>query len=75
MYQDVKMLQSIEEAGIERGIEVGIEKGIEKGKMQASEEIAKNLLRFGKLTTKEITEITGLDRKKIEQLRSILKSD
>jgi len=83
MYQEVKMLQSIEEVGIERGIEVGIErgievgieKGIEKGKIQASEEIAKNLLRFGKLTIKEITEITGLDRKKIEQLRSILKSD
>lgn len=73
------MLQSIEEVGIEKGIEVGIEvgieKGIEKGKIRASEEIAKNLLRFGKLTIKEIAEITGLDREKIEYFRNVLKSD
>jgi len=68
MYQEVKMLQSIEEVGIEKGLE----QGLEKGRIQASEEIAKNLLRFGKLSIKEIREITGLDVRRIGQLKKLL---
>jgi predicted transposase/invertase (TIGR01784 family) len=74
MYQEVKMLQSIEEVGIEKGLEKGLEQGLEKGRIQASEEIAKNLLGLGKLTIKEIGEITGLDMRRIEQLRNLSES-
>jgi hypothetical protein len=74
MHQEVKMLQSIEEVGIEKGLEKGLEQGLEKGRIQASEEIAKNLLGLGKLTIKEIGEITGLDMRRIGQLKKNSKS-
>ena len=66
-YQEVKMLQSIEE--------VGIEKGFQLGKIQAAEVIAKNLLQSGKLTNEEIAIVTGLSLKKIGELAMTLKSD
>jgi predicted transposase YdaD len=77
MFQEAKMLQSIEEVGIEKGIEQGIEKGIEKGIEQGVEQekeaTAKKLLLSQWLTKEQISEITGLDREKLEKLENKLK--
>ncbi|OQX05632.1 MAG: hypothetical protein BWK80_51805, partial [Desulfobacteraceae bacterium IS3] len=76
LYKEVKMLQSVKDVGIEegfekgiqKGIQKGIEKGIEKGRIIALEETAKNLLRSGLLTKKQIVEFTGLSMRKINEL-------
>ena len=68
IYQEVNMLQSIEEVGIEKGLA----QGLEKGRNDASEEIAKKMLRSGKLTRKEISEFTGLKLSKINALAKTL---
>jgi hypothetical protein len=60
------MLQSIEEVGKEKGIEQGIE--------QEKEATAKKLLLSQWLTKKQISEITGLERRKLEELEKKLKS-
>jgi predicted transposase/invertase (TIGR01784 family) len=73
MFQEAKMLQSIEEVGIEKGIEQGIEKGIEQGVEQEKEATAKKLLLSQWLTKEQISEITGLDREKLEKLENKLK--
>ena len=59
MFQEAKMLQSIEE--------VGMEKGMEKA--------AINLLRSQWLNKEQISEITGLDREKLAELEKRLKSE
>jgi len=64
MFQEAKMLQSIEEVGIEKGIDIGVEQGIEQG----IEQTAVNLLRSQLLNKEQISEVTGLDRKKLEEL-------
>lgn len=48
-YKEVKMLESIEQVGIEKGIERGIEKGIEQGKKGGKSSLILKLLnkRFG----------------------------
>ncbi|MDM8526157.1 hypothetical protein QUF80_22505 [Desulfococcaceae bacterium HSG8] len=66
IYKEVKMLQSVEE--------VGIEKGIEKGRNQALEETAKNLLKADWLAKQQIAEATGLDIHRIDELAEFLKS-
>ena len=63
MFQEAKMLQSIEEVGMEKGIE------------QEKESTAKKLLLTQWLTKEQILEITGLDRKKLEELEKKLKSE
>jgi hypothetical protein len=70
-YQEVKMLQSIEEVGFEKGID----QGFQLGKHQSSEVIAKNLLQSGKLSNEEIVIVTGMSLKKISELAIGLKSD
>ena len=67
MFQEAKMLQSIEEVGIEKGLEKGREEGIET--------TAINLLRSQWLNKEQISEITGLDRKKLEELEEKLQSE
>ena len=62
------MLQSVKDVGIEEGFEKGIQKGFEKGRVLALEETAKNLLRSGLLTKKQIVEFTGLSMRKINEL-------
>jgi hypothetical protein len=69
-FQEAKMLQSIEEVGMEKGLEKGRKEGMEKG----MEKAAINLLRSQWLTKEQISEITGLDRKKLEELEKKLKS-
>jgi hypothetical protein len=63
MFQEAKMLQSIEEVGMEKGIE------------QEKEATAKKLLLSQWLTKEQILEITGLDRKKLEELEKKLQSE
>ncbi len=63
MFQDAKMLQSIEEVGREKGREEGMETA------------AINLLRSQWLNKEQISEITGLDRKKLEELEKKLQSE
>jgi predicted transposase/invertase (TIGR01784 family) len=70
MYQEVKMLESVEEVGIEKGMEIGVEKGIGIG----VEKTAKNLLRGGWLTPQQIAEATGLDIAIINELAESLTS-
>ncbi|MEE4357196.1 MAG: hypothetical protein V2I97_12075, partial [Desulfococcaceae bacterium] len=80
MFQEVKMLQSIEEVGIEKGVErgigIGVEKGIgigvEKGIGIGVEKTAVNLLLSRLLNKEQISEITGLDREKLDELEKKL---
>jgi hypothetical protein len=74
MYQEVKMLQSVKEVGIEEGIEIGVEKGIGIGRDEALETTAKNLLKNGWLSQQQIAEATGLDIAIINELAESLKS-
>jgi len=78
MFQEAKMLQSIEEVGIEKGIEKGIERGIliglEKGEQKKAEETAVKMLLSQWLNKEQISEITGLDRKKLDELEKRLKT-
>jgi hypothetical protein len=67
MFQEAKMLQSIEEVGMEKGLEKGREEGMEKA--------AVNLLRSQWLSKEQISEITGLDREKLEELEKKLRSE
>ncbi len=87
MFQEVKMLQSIEEVGMEKGMEIGVEKGIgigvekgigigvEKGIGIGLEKTAVNLLLSRLLNKEQISEITGLDREKLDELEKRLKTD
>ena len=69
IYKEVKMLQSIEEVGFEKGVEIGVEKGVEKG----VESTAKNLLKSGLLTNRQIADVTRLKLKRINELAKTLK--
>ncbi|QTA86099.1 Uncharacterized protein dnm_021170 [Desulfonema magnum] len=60
LYQEAKMLQSIEEVGYERGLEQGLKT------------TAKNLLKTGKLTKQEIAEVTGLKLSEVRELAKVL---
>ncbi len=60
------MLESIEEVGIEEGIEIGIEQGVEG--------TAKNLLKSGLLTNRQIADVTGLKLKRVSELAKALKT-
>ncbi len=71
MFTEAKMLQSIEEVGMEKGLEKGLKEGMEKG----MEKAAINLLRSKWLSKEQISEITGLDRKKLEELEKSLQSE
>ena len=53
------------EKGMEKGMEKGIEKGIEKGKLDS----ARKMIKLN-MSTDVIHEITGLSKKKIEELRN-----
>ncbi len=70
LYQEVKMLQSVEEVGYERGLEQGLEQGL-----QALKKTAKNLLMSGKLTKQEIAGVTGLTLSQVRELAEALKSE
>ena len=73
-YEEVKMLQSIEEVGMERGLELGLEQGLEQGQILTLRKIAKNLLQSRKLTQKEIVAVTGLKPGEISKLARTLTS-
>lgn len=51
--------------GMEKGLEKGMEKGIEKGKLDG----ARKMIKLN-MSTDVIHEITGLSKKKIEELRN-----
>jgi hypothetical protein len=70
MFQEVKMLQSIEEVGIEKGLE----KGMVIGQKKTIEKTAEKLLLSQWLNKEQISEITGLDREKLDELEKNLKS-
>ena len=70
---EAKMLQSIEEVGMERGMERGMEIGLEKGRVQTLEEVTKNMLKSGKLTRKEIARFTGMKLTEINKLAKTMK--
>ncbi len=65
MFQEAKMLQSIEEVGIEKGMEKGIDIGVEKTVMQ--------FLRAQVLSKEQIAHITGMNMEDIEKLGNKLK--
>jgi hypothetical protein len=75
IFQEAKMLQSIEEVGIEKGMDIGIEKGMDIGIEKGMETAAINLLRSQWLNKEQILEITGLDQKKLEALEKRLQSE
>ena len=55
--------------GKKEGIREGKEKGIEEGKLKEKIEIAKNLI-LANMDTEFICETTGLDKKRVENLRN-----
>jgi predicted transposase/invertase (TIGR01784 family) len=77
IYKEVKMLQSVEEwgleKGMEKGLEKGLEKGMEKGKIKGREETALNLLKMGMLTNEQIAQATNLPLKQIKTLAKNMK--
>lgn len=73
IYKEVKMLQSVEEWGMEKGMEKGLEKGLEKGKIKGREETALNLLKMGMLTNEQIAQATNLPLKQIKTLAKNMK--
>ena len=54
--------------GIERGLAKGIEQGIEKGRKEEAYGIARSLKSLGKMSTEEISKVTGLTVKEIQEL-------
>jgi predicted transposase/invertase (TIGR01784 family) len=75
MYQEVKMLQSVKEVGIEEGMEIGVEKGIGIGWDGALEATAKRMLSSGSLTEEQIAQFTGLEISKIKELAKEVQSE
>lgn len=81
-YEETKMLQSVEELGIEigmeRGLERGLEKGLEKGREEGREEGERKLVlrqlnkKLTYLEDKIKDQITKLDIAKIEKLGEAL---
>jgi len=71
MFKEVKMLQSIEEVGIEKGMDIGMD----IGRKEAMEETAVQLLRSGWLKKEQIAEITKLDKAKLDELEKGLKKE
>lgn len=55
--------------GLKKGLEQGLEQGLEDGRRETSETIAKKMLEEN-LPTDMIVKITGLSKRKIQQLRS-----
>jgi len=66
-FQDAKMLQSIEEVGMEKGMEKGMDIGVENTVMK--------LLRAQVLTKEQIADIIGLNMEKIETLEKKLNAE
>lgn len=54
----------------ERLIQQGIQQGINQGKEENACQIAKRLLKDGRLSAEEISKVTGLSLEKITQLRT-----
>lgn len=79
MFQEVKMLQAVEEVFIEKGREIGVgigrEIGVGIGRKEALEETAIHLLRSGWLKKEQISEITKLDKAKLDELEKALKNE
>ncbi|QTA93346.1 hypothetical protein [Desulfonema magnum] len=71
IYQEVKMLQSVREVGIEEGVEIGVE----KGRTEALEETAIKMLSSGVLTAEQIALFTGLEISKIKKLAKDIQSE
>ena len=63
IFQEAKMLQSIEEVGMEKGIDIGVESAVMK------------LLRAQVLTKEQIADIIGLNMEKIETLEKKLNAE
>ena len=68
-FKEAKMLQSVEEWGMEKGME----KGLKKGREENMEKTAVNLLKMGVLTKEQIAEATGLPLERIEILEKTLR--
>ena len=54
--------------GIEKGLKKGIEKGLKKGAKDKALAIARSLKALGKMTDEEISNVTGLTIKEIQNL-------
>ncbi len=73
MFQEAKMLQSIEEVGMEKGMEKGMQKGMEKGIGIGVEKTVMQFLRAQVLSKEQIAHITGMNMAEIETLEKKLK--
>ncbi len=56
--------------GVEKGVEIGVKIGVIKG----VEGTAKNLLKSGLLTNRQIADVTGLKLKRVNELAKALKT-
>lgn len=61
------LIEETREEGFNAGLEEGLEQGLQQGSLGKSEEIAKKML-LKNMTKEEISEITGLSQKEIDNL-------
>ncbi len=77
MFKEAKMLQSIEEVGMEKGIDIGMEKGIDIGMEKGIDigmekgrkETARNLLLLNVLTEEQIAQASNLSIEEVRRLK------
>ena len=66
---EIRLMSKLEEkSALDWAREEGMEQGLEQGKKEKQKEIAKKLKKQ-KMSTKQISEITGLSEEKIEYLK------
>jgi len=65
MVKEAKMLQSIEEVGMEEGIDIGIREGLK----EARRESARNLLLLNLLTEEQIAQVTNLSLEEVMRFK------
>ena len=54
--------------GIKKGFQKGMTKGFEKGRKEEALDIARSLKSLGKMSVEEISDVTGLTVKEIQEL-------
>ncbi len=60
--------------GVEKGVEIGVKIGVKIGVIKGVEGTAKNLLKSGLLTNRQIADVTGLKLKRVNELAKALKT-
>ncbi len=68
LWQEVSMLESVEDVGYERGWEEGWEGGRQEGHQEGREDAVRELMKSGWLTPEQIAQIMGMDAGRVREL-------